>query len=37
VTRTTRDAAGTVLELLYVAATAERHVFSYENLPIEGG
>jgi GntR family transcriptional regulator len=37
VARVTRDAAGTALELLYVTASAERHVFTYDNLPIEGG
>jgi GntR family transcriptional regulator len=37
VTRTTRDAAGAALELLYVTASAERHVFTYQHLPIEGG
>jgi GntR family transcriptional regulator len=37
VVRLTRDAAGAALELLYVTASAERHVFLYENLPIEGG
>jgi GntR family transcriptional regulator len=36
VVRVTRDAAGAVLELLQVAASADRHVFTYENLPIEG-
>jgi GntR family transcriptional regulator len=36
VVRLTRDAAGTVLELLYVAASADRSTFLYENLPIEG-
>lgn len=36
VVRVTRDAAGAVLELLQVAASAERHVFTYDNLPIEG-
>jgi GntR family transcriptional regulator len=37
VVRLTRDAAGTALELLYVAASADRHTFLYENLLIEGG
>jgi GntR family transcriptional regulator len=37
VVRLTRDAAGNALELLYVAASADRHAFLYENLPIEGG
>jgi GntR family transcriptional regulator len=37
VVRVTRDASGAVLELLQVAASAERHVFLYENLPITEG
>jgi GntR family transcriptional regulator len=37
VVRVTWEASGTVLELLQVAASAERHVFTYEHLPIEGG
>jgi GntR family transcriptional regulator len=37
VVRVTRDASGAVLELLQVAASAERHVFTYDDLPIEGG
>jgi GntR family transcriptional regulator len=37
VVRLTRDAVGVALELLYVAASADRHAFLYENLPIEGG
>jgi GntR family transcriptional regulator len=36
VVRLTRDADAEVLELLYVAASAERSTFLYENLPIEG-
>jgi GntR family transcriptional regulator len=35
VVRLTRDAGTEVLELLYVAASAERSTFLYENLPIE--
>lgn len=38
VVRTTRDEPGTALELLYVAADAQRHVFTYDHLRItEGG
>jgi GntR family transcriptional regulator len=36
VARVTRDGSGTALELLNVAASAERHVFTYDELPIEG-
>jgi GntR family transcriptional regulator len=36
VTRLTRDAAGTALELLYVVAAGDRHVVTYDDLPIEG-